>query len=167
MVNSLSDFEHDVACIGKCTDYKNIDIIYHYTKCSFFENAPAHILANWYQPWHEYVRKVSSRFEYYLQIFAAEFVLILKMVVLDTELNSASNGDVFKGGHRAKRGAFARNTGFWRKYISLIFIPRLVPTLKVVLLNAELMLLTFFTLTIHNPILILKWRIFSFTLVIL
>jgi hypothetical protein len=58
------------------------------------------------------VKKVSSRFEYFLQIFAAEFVLILKMVVLDTELNSASNGDVFKEGHRAKSGAFARNTGF-------------------------------------------------------
>jgi hypothetical protein len=44
-----SDFEHDVACIGKRTNYKNIDIIYHHTKCSFFANAPVHILTNWYQ----------------------------------------------------------------------------------------------------------------------
>jgi hypothetical protein len=44
-----------------------------------------------------HVKKVSSRFEYFLQIFAAEFVLILKVVVLDAEINSASNCDIFKG----------------------------------------------------------------------
>ncbi len=31
--------------------------------------------------------------------------------MLDAELNSASNGVTFKGGHRAKIGGFATNTG--------------------------------------------------------
>ncbi len=84
------------------------------------------------------VRKVSSRFEYFLQIFPAEFVLVLKMLVLDTELNSASNGDVFKGGHRAKRGLSPEILVFDSKYIPLIFTPRLVLVLKVVVLDAEL-----------------------------
>jgi len=34
------------------------------------------------------------------------------MVVLDKELNSASNADIFKGGHRAKKRGFRPNTGF-------------------------------------------------------
>ncbi len=34
--------------------------------------------------------------------------------MLDAELNSASNGVTFEGGHRAKMGGFAANTEvFW------------------------------------------------------
>ncbi len=47
----------------------------------------------------KYVRKVSSGFEYFLLIFAPESVLVLKVVVLNTEFNSASKGDVYKEGH--------------------------------------------------------------------
>ncbi len=43
-------------------------------------------------------------------------MLALKVVVLDAELNSASNGDRFKGGHWAKMGVLGQNTGFWLVY---------------------------------------------------
>jgi hypothetical protein len=33
---------------------------------------------------------------------ASEFVLVLKVVVLDEELNSTPNDDIFKWGHRPK-----------------------------------------------------------------
>jgi hypothetical protein len=59
-----------------------------------------------------HVRRVSSRFEYFLQIFTPESVLVLKVIVLDAELNSASNGDIFKGSHRANRG-LSQNTGLF------------------------------------------------------
>ncbi len=38
-------------------------------------------------------------------------MLVLKVVVLYTELNSASNGDIFKEGHRAKEGDLAKGEG--------------------------------------------------------
>ena len=40
------------------------------------------------------VRKISSGFEYFLLIFVIVFGLVLKVVGLDVELNSESNGDV-------------------------------------------------------------------------
>jgi hypothetical protein len=46
-----------------------------------------------------HVRKVSRRFKYFLKIFGPESVLVLKVVVLDAELNSALNGDTSKGDH--------------------------------------------------------------------
>jgi hypothetical protein len=55
-------------------------------------------------PLINYVRKVSSGFEYFLLIFALRLVMALKVVGLDTELNSATNGDIFEGDHRAKKG---------------------------------------------------------------
>jgi hypothetical protein len=42
-------------------------------------------------------------FEYILLIFVLRLGLILKVVGLDVELNPASNGDIFEGGHRAKK----------------------------------------------------------------
>jgi hypothetical protein len=48
-----------------------------------------------------------------LQIFTPESVLVLKVFVLDAELNFASNGDIFKRGHRAK------GWGFRPKYMSM------------------------------------------------
>ncbi len=47
-----------------------------------------------------------------MQIFASRFVLALKVVVLDAELNSASNDDIFKGEHRAKNEVLAKISGF-------------------------------------------------------
>jgi hypothetical protein len=81
-----------------------------------------------------------------LQIFAAEFVLIPKMVVLDTELNSASNADIFKAGHRAKSGVsvqilvFQKYTSFFQLFLLLQtvqfrFSPLLYP--KVLVLEDE------------------------------
>jgi hypothetical protein len=67
-------------------------------------------------------------------------VLTLKVVVLDAEFNSLSNGATFKGGHRTKLGGFDRNTGFFTLlcyYILPIFASTLVLTLKVVVLDAE------------------------------
>jgi hypothetical protein len=46
-------------------------------------------------------------------------VLILKIVVLHTELNSASNADIFKRIHRAKKKVFGPNTAFSK--ISSVF----------------------------------------------
>ncbi len=63
------------------------------------------------------VRKLSSRLEYFLQIFTAEFVLILQMVVLDTELNSASNGDIFKRGSSGKNGGFRPKYCFFKNIL--------------------------------------------------
>ncbi len=40
-------------------------------------------------------------------------MLVLKVVVLDAELNSASNGDLSKRGHQAKRGVLDQNTVFF------------------------------------------------------
>ena len=40
------------------------------------------------------VRKVSSGFEYFLLIFIMVLGLVLKVVGLDEELNSESNGDI-------------------------------------------------------------------------
>jgi hypothetical protein len=51
-----------------------------------------------------HVRKVSSRFEYILPILSLRLRIILKVVGMDAELNSLSNGDIFEGGHRAKIG---------------------------------------------------------------
>ncbi len=42
-------------------------------------------------------------YEYILLIFALRLGLILNVVGLDVELNSASNGDIFEEGHRAKK----------------------------------------------------------------
>jgi hypothetical protein len=42
-------------------------------------------------------------YEYILLIFALRLGLILKVVGLDVELNSASNGDIFEGSHRTKK----------------------------------------------------------------
>ncbi len=81
-----------------------------------------------------------------MQIFAAEFVLILKMVVLDTELNSASNADIFKGGHRVKNAVsvqilvFEKYIRFFRlflllKTVQFRFCPLLHP--KVMVLEDE------------------------------
>jgi hypothetical protein len=64
----------------------------------------------------EYVRKVSSRFEYFLQIFTPEPVLVLKVVVLDAKLNSTSNGDIFKERSLGKKRNFGQNTGFGLVY---------------------------------------------------
>ncbi len=56
------------------------------------------------------VRKVTNRFEYFLLIFTLRLGMTLKVVGIDVELNSLSNGDIFKGGHRAKK------LGFYPKY---------------------------------------------------
>ncbi len=52
-------------------------------------------------------------------------MLALKVVVLDAELNSASNDDIFKAGHRAKKRIFRPNAGFSKIYkvFSIIFPP--------------------------------------------
>ncbi len=47
---------------------------------------------------------VTMFYEYILLIFALRLRLILKVVGLDVELNSASNGDIYEGGHRTKKG---------------------------------------------------------------
>jgi len=54
------------------------------------------------------VRKVSSGFEYFLLIFAIRLGQSLKVFGLDAGLNSASNDDIFEGGHRAKKGEDVR-----------------------------------------------------------
>jgi hypothetical protein len=46
---------------------------------------------------------VTMFYEYILLIFALRLGLILKVVGLDVELNSASNGDIFEGCHWAKK----------------------------------------------------------------
>ncbi len=58
------------------------------------------------------VRKVSSGFEYFLLIFAIQLGQSLKVLGLDAEFNSASNGDIFEGGHWAKNGVLTPNTVF-------------------------------------------------------
>jgi hypothetical protein len=52
------------------------------------------------------VRKVGSRFDYILLIFALTLGMTLKVVGIDAKLNSLSNGDIFNGGHRAKNRVF-------------------------------------------------------------
>ncbi len=47
-------------------------------------------------------------YEHTLLIFALRLGLTLKVVGLDVELNSASNGDIFEGGHQAKKGMRVR-----------------------------------------------------------
>src|SRR5205085_2590721 len=67
--------------------------------------------------------------------------MTLKVIGIDAELNSLSNGGSFKGGHRAKNRVFTSNTGFFTLfywYILLIFVLRLGMTLKVVGIDAEL-----------------------------
>jgi hypothetical protein len=57
-----------------------------------------------------HVRKVRSRFECFLLIFALRLGMILKVVGMDAELNSLSNGDIFEGGHRAKNRVRVRGS---------------------------------------------------------
>ncbi len=64
-------------------------------------------------------------------------MLALKVVVLDAELYSASNGDTFQGVIGQKRRVFAKILGL-DEYILLIFTSRLALALKVVVLDAEL-----------------------------
>src|SRR5438132_607956 len=59
-----------------------------------------------------YVRKVSSGFEYFLLIFVLRLGMTLKVVGIDAELNSLSNGDIFNWGHRAKNRVLIPNTEF-------------------------------------------------------
>ncbi len=47
----------------------------------------------------KYTREISSGFEYFFLIFGLRLGLALKVVGLDVELNSLSNGDIFKWGH--------------------------------------------------------------------
>jgi hypothetical protein len=49
-------------------------------------------------------------------------VLALKVVVLDAELYSASNDDIFKARHRAKKPVFRPNAGFSKIYKVLSII---------------------------------------------
>jgi hypothetical protein len=60
----------------------------------------------------KYVRKVSSGLEYFLRIFGLRIGLTLKVVDLDAELNSLSNGDIFKWVYRTKHGDFSSNPDF-------------------------------------------------------
>jgi hypothetical protein len=60
------------------------------------------------------VRKVSSGFEYFLLIFALRLRLTLKMVGLDAELNSLSNGGTFKGVIGQKRDE-GQSEGVWMR----------------------------------------------------
>ncbi len=49
-----------------------------------------------------------------MQLSAPEYVLILKLVVLDAELNSASNGDISNGGGSSgKKGVWTEILGFF------------------------------------------------------
>jgi len=48
--------------------------------------------------------------------------LTLKVVRLDLELNSLSNGDIFKWGHWAKSGGFAQNTEFLYPILPLLLV---------------------------------------------
>ncbi len=50
------------------------------------------------------VKKVSSRFEYFLLIFALRLGTTQNEVGIDAELNSLSNGGIFKGVIRQKIG---------------------------------------------------------------
>ncbi len=61
---------------------------------------------------HSSVKKISSGFQYFLLIFALRRGLTLKLVALNTELNSLSNGDVFKGCHWTKNWALIPNSAF-------------------------------------------------------
>jgi hypothetical protein len=54
------------------------------------------------------VRKVTSRYEYFLLIFALRLGMTQNEVGIDTELKSLSNGDIFKAGHRAKNRVFTQ-----------------------------------------------------------
>ena len=70
------------------------------------------------------VRKVSSGFEYSLLTFAHIPVLILKSLEQYAELNSLSNGGIFRVGHRTKPKGLVRNTrflGFSSHYSLLTF----------------------------------------------
>jgi hypothetical protein len=62
-----------------------------------------------------HVRKVSSGFEYFLLIFALRLGLTLKVVELDAELNSLSNGSIFNRSHRAIKGGEGEGKGVWVK----------------------------------------------------
>jgi hypothetical protein len=85
-----------------CTRLNTIIDTYHRYRVnfSFVMKLVVHYLRNII-----HVRKVSSGFEYFLLIFALRLGLAPKVVGLDTELNSLSNGSIFNGGHRAKKGA--------------------------------------------------------------
>ena len=58
------------------------------------------------------VSDVRTIFEFFLPRFAQRLVLTLKVVVLDAELNSLSNGTRFDRGHRQKKGVFSLILGF-------------------------------------------------------
>jgi hypothetical protein len=65
--------------------------------------------------------------------------MTLKVIGMDAELNSLSNGNIFKVGHRAKNRDFTPNTEFFTIFyqsILLIFALRLWMTLKVVVMGA-------------------------------
>ncbi len=64
-------------------------------------------------------RKVTSKFQYFLQILAPEFVLVLKIVVLNAKLNSTSNGDISNGGSSDKNGKVEAK--YWFFPIFLIY----------------------------------------------
>ena len=62
------------------------------------------------------------------------------MVVLDAKLNSPLNGDTFKCGHRAKKGALRRYTGNFAapsQYISLVSVCEPVLTFQLIVQDAE------------------------------
>ncbi len=45
-------------------------------------------------------------------ILTSRLVLALKSIVLDAELNSTLNGEIFKVGHHAKKRYLDKNIGF-------------------------------------------------------
>ena len=90
------------------------------------------------------VSEVSTIFEFFLSRFAQRLVLTLKMVVLDAEFNSLSNGTRFNRGHGPKSGSYAEKLVFWPSVYSEIlsfmsrFVQGLVVTLEMIVLDAEL-----------------------------
>jgi hypothetical protein len=54
--------------------------------------------------------KVISEFEFFMLTFACELVMELKVVVIDAELDSASNVVLFEGGRRAVFWTLGGNT---------------------------------------------------------
>jgi hypothetical protein len=91
-----------------------------------------------------HVSEVSTIFAFFLSRFAQRLVLTLKMVVLDAELNSLSNGARFDRGHRLKSGSYGEKLVFWPSVYSEIlsflsrFVQGLIFTLKMIVLDAEL-----------------------------
>jgi hypothetical protein len=59
------------------------------------------------------VSKVSTGFEFFPLGFVQALVLVALMVVLDAELNSASNGITFRPGHRPSKGASLEKPLLW------------------------------------------------------